>query len=148
MKHLEFAIDIAATKKKVWDTMLPPETYKKWVAASWPGSYYVGNWTQGESIKFLSSSGEGTQAILDEVKPYDLIRATHTAVITKDGTEDRDSEIAKGWVGTKESYIFTERDGKTEVKVQISTSPDWEKMFSDGWPDALAKLKEVVESNS
>jgi hypothetical protein len=30
--------------------------------------------------------------------------------------------------------------------VEINIYPDWEKMFSDGWPKALAKLKEIYES--
>ena len=42
MKHLEFKTQIEADKKKVWDTMLRPETYKEWVNVSWPGSYYEG----------------------------------------------------------------------------------------------------------
>jgi hypothetical protein len=82
---------------------------------------------------------------LQEVKPYDLIKAIHDAVILKDGSEDRESDIAKGWVGITESYYFTEKNGETEVKVEINTSPAWESMFSDGWPAALAKLKEISE---
>jgi uncharacterized protein YndB with AHSA1/START domain len=145
MKKLEFKTVIAASRQKVWDTMLTPETYKKWVAASWPGSYYEGNWKKGENIRFLSPSGGGTVATIQELRPYEYILANHVAVINQDGTEDRDSDVAKGWVGTTESYTFAEKNGKTEVKVEINTSPDWEKMFTDGWPDALAKLKEITE---
>ena len=42
-------------------------------------------------------------------------------------------------------YTFTEKNGKTEVKVVMNTSPEWESMFNDGWPDALKKLKEICE---
>lgn len=145
MKNLEYKIEIAAGKEKVWDTMLQLPTYEEWVGESWPGSSYEGNWKQGETIKFVSPSGEGTQAILDEVKPHESIKATHNAVLLKDRTIDRDSEEAKSWVGTKEWYTFTEKSGKTEVRVQISTNPAWEKMFDEGWPKALNKLKEITE---
>ena len=146
MKKLEFKTEIAASPQKIWDTMLTPQTYKKWVEVSWPGSYYEGNWKQGENVRFLSPSGGGTVATIQELRPYEYLLANHVAVINRDGTEDRDSDVAKGWIGTTESYTFTEKNGKTEVKVEINTNPDWEKMFNDGWPDALAKLKEISEN--
>jgi alpha-N-arabinofuranosidase len=83
-------------------------------------------------------------ATIVELRPYEFILAKHIAVIGSDGTEDRDSDLAKGWIGTTESYTFTEKNGKTQLKVEINTSPDWEKMFSDGWPNALKKLKVPV----
>lgn len=145
MKKLEFKIDIAAGRQKVWEIMLDPETYKEWTGVSWPGSYFEGEWEQGQSLKFLGPSGEGTKARLVEHRPYEYSFAEHTAVINKDGSEDRDSDIAKGWVGTTEAYTFTEDNGKTELKVEIDTNPDWEEMFNEGWPGALAKLKEICE---
>lgn len=145
MKKLVFKIDVNADKQKVWNSMLNADTYPQWVGVSWPGSTFTGKWKEGETMKFLSSSGEGTQALLNEVIPHEVVKATHNAVILKDGSEDRTSEVAKGWVGTTEAYYFTEKNGKTEVKVEINTSPAWESMFSDGWPAALAKLKEIAE---
>lgn len=145
MKKLEFKTEIAASKQKVWDTMLTPNTYIEWVNVSWPASYYEGNWKQGENVRFLAPSGGGTIATIEELRPYEYIFANHIAVVNHDGTEDRDSDAAKGWIGTTESYSFTEKSGKTEVKVEINTSPDWEKMFTDGWPGALEKLKEISE---
>jgi hypothetical protein len=59
--------------------------------------------------------------------------------------EDRDSEVAKGWIGTTESYNFTEQNGVTTLTIELTINPEWEKMFSDSWPKALAKLKEVCE---
>jgi uncharacterized protein YndB with AHSA1/START domain len=145
MKQLEFKTEVNAPAKKVWETMLNADTYKEWVAASWPGSYYVGKWAQGETVKFLSSEGGGTAAKIVEYQPYQTILVEHIAVILSDGREDRDSDIAKGWVGSTEQYTFTENKGKTTVRVSIETSPEWESMFNDGWPSALEKLKEVSE---
>lgn len=146
MKKLEFKIDIIAPQEKVWKTMLEPATYKQWVAVSWPGSYYEGNWKQGETIKFTGAQGGGTQAMLKEVKPYEFIDAEHVAVINSDGSLDKESDIAKGWIGTKEAYRFKPIKNGTELIVEISTTEKWEKMFSDGWPAALKKLKELSES--
>jgi uncharacterized protein YndB with AHSA1/START domain len=147
MKRLEFTTDIAADKKKVWNTMLNPETYKQWVDVAWPGSYFEGLWAKGEQIRFISPGQGGTLAELKEQKPYETILAEQVAVINPDGSEDRESKIAKGWIGTTERYTFNEQNGKTNLVVEINTPPSWAEMFEDGWPKALAKLKEMCERN-
>src|SRR6266700_3509754 len=112
MKKLLFSIDIAASRQKVWNTMLNAATYPEWTKVSWPGSYFEGTWKQGENMKFISPGQGGTLATIAEQKPYEFILAKHIAVINKDGSEDRDSKIAKGWIGTTESYTFTKHKGK------------------------------------
>jgi len=145
MEKLQSKIDIAAIPKKVWDRMIQPDTYREWVNAAWPGSYYEGNWRKGENVKFISPGQGGTLATIVEYRPYEYILAKHIAVINADGTEDRDSETAKNWIGTTESYTFSERNGKTELITEMNTNPEWRKMFADSMPKALAKLKEISE---
>jgi hypothetical protein len=43
------------------------------------------------------------------------------------------------------SYTFTEQKGRTELNVIVNINSEWEKMFDEGWPKALAKLKETGE---
>lgn len=145
MKNLEYKIHINAPKQKVWKTMIQRGTYEQWVAASWPGSSYEGKWNEGEKIKFVSKNGSGTLALIEVFKPYDYISAKHIAALLEGGREDYDSDIAKGWIGTMESYTFNERNGETDLTVEIKTNPAWQKMFDDGWPNALKKLKEICE---
>lgn len=145
MKKLEYSISINATTKKVWDIMLQPSTYVQWVEAAWPGSFYEGKWEQGEKIKFISENGSGTLAVIKELKLYEYLLAEHSAILGKGGIEDVTSDMAKGWVGTTESYYFSGDDTTTNLNVEIVTNPAWEKMFNDGWPNALKKLKEICE---
>ena len=145
MKHLEYKIEIEAPREKVWKIMLARDTYEQWVAKSWPNSTYEGKWEKGGKIKFASQGQGGTLAELVEVKPYDEIFARHIAVLNPDGSEDRTSDIAKGWIGITERYVFTGKDGKTTLTVMIETRPEWEKMFEDGWPTALQELKRLCE---
>jgi uncharacterized protein YndB with AHSA1/START domain len=145
MKNLEYKIEISAPAKTVWEAMLQKETYKQWVSKSWPGSSYEGRWAIGEKIRFIGPDGSGTLAELVEVKPYESVFARHIAVLLPDGVEDRTSEMARGWVGITEGYRFTEHNGKTTVTVSINTSPEWIKMFDEGWPAALEELKKIAE---
>ena len=146
MKRLEFKTEIAADKKKVWNTMLNSETYKKWVEVAWPGSYFEGVWAKGEKVRFLSPGQGGTLAELKEQKPYETILAEQVAVINPDGSEDRDSKVAQGWIGTTERYTFQEKNGKTNLVVEINTPAAWAEMFEDGWPKALERLKQMCEN--
>jgi uncharacterized protein YndB with AHSA1/START domain len=145
MEHLEYKIEISAPAKMVWETMLQDKTYRQWVATSWPGSFYEGKWEQGSQIRFIGPDGSGTLAELVEVKPYQRIFARHVAVLGPGGSEDRTSEIAKGWVGIIEEYTFSEQQDITTVTVSIETHPEWRKMFDEGWPAALEELKKITE---
>lgn len=146
MERLEYKIEIAAPARVVWETMLNEDTYKQWVAKSWPDSSYDGKWEKGTEIKFTGPDGGGTLARLDEVKPYEKIHATHVAILHAGGVQDRTSEDAKGWTGTTEEYQFSERNGHTTVKVVIGVkNAEWKKMFDDGWPTALDELKRLSE---
>lgn len=145
MKALTFKTTINAPKQKVWDTMTGAATYAAWTGAAWPGSHFEGEWKSGNSIRFTGPDGSGTLATITTLQPYDLIAAEHIAILLKGGAEDRESEMACGWTGSKERYDFSERDGKTELKVTMTVGADWEDMFNKDWPKALAKLKEICE---
>jgi uncharacterized protein YndB with AHSA1/START domain len=144
MENLEYKIVISAPAKTVWETMLQKDTYEQWVAKSWPNSTFQGKWEKGTQIRFVDAAGSGTLAELVEVKPYEKIHARHIAILNS-GVEDRTSETAKGWIGITEEYRFAERNGKTTVTVLIASSPEWRKMFDDGWPTALEELKKISE---
>src|SRR3712207_8485703 len=58
----------------------------------------------------------------------------------------RSSDVAKGWIGTTESYTFTERNGKTTLTVEINTNPEWASMFNDGWPDRSEEHTSELQS--
>ncbi len=148
MKDLQYSITIDAPRKKVWDTMLGPDTYLEWTKVAWPSSSYEGDWSQGSQMRFVGEDGGGgTLAEIRESRPHERIFAEHVAVINEDGSEDTESDMARGWIGTTEAYTFAEKDGKTQLVVDMSVPPDWVSMFDEGWPKALAALKELVEQS-
>jgi len=142
--QLDFSITIDAPLKKVWDTMLSEKTYKQWVGAAWPGSYFEGEWREGETLCFFNPEKSGTKAKLIEHRPYQFSRAEHIACFDK-GKEDTTSSIARSWIGCTESYAFSEHNGHTTHKVTMHVTADWVDMFNTDWPKALTKLKEICE---
>jgi uncharacterized protein YndB with AHSA1/START domain len=147
MKTLHYEISINAEPRKVWETMLEKETYIQWTDAGWPGSSYHGEWKQGASIRFTGEDGGGgTLAEITEYQPYSRVAARHVAILTEDGGEDRESDMAKGWIGTREEYTFTAENGSTKIEVDLTTNPEWASMFDEGWPKALEALKALAEN--
>ena len=70
MKKLEFKINIAATKKQVWEKMLNATTYKEWTNAGWPDSFYEGKWAEGEEVHFIGNDGSGTLGLIEKYQPF------------------------------------------------------------------------------
>ena len=148
MKSLKYVEKINAPKRAVWETMLDEEKYKEWAKAFSSESQYQGEWKEGTHIIFIDPNMGGTKAILEKVAPYNYIHAKHVATVDKDGVEDTESEVAKNWIGTTETYSLDEVDGVTELSVTTVTHESFEKMFSEGWPKAIALLKDLCERNN
>jgi len=139
---------IDAPKEKVWRTMLDDDTYRVWTEAFMPGSHYIGEWSKGSKILFLApgEKGElsGMVSRIKENRPYEYISIEHIGVV-QDGKEDTSSEAVKQWAGALENYTFKEKDGRTELRVDLDSAEEYQEMFQDIWPKALQKLKELAE---
>lgn len=146
MYKLHFSILINAPKEKVWKTMLEGTTYRQWTAPFMQGSYFDGDWSAGSSMRFLAPDKDGTlsgmYSQVKENRPYDFISVQHLGEIIK-GKEILWPQEADA----RENYTFIDKNGATEVQVDLTGLPDGlEDMFQGMWPKALEKLKELAES--
>lgn len=147
MEKLNFSIVINAPKEKVWHIMLDDETYRAWTEAFASGSYYKGDWNKGSKILFLAPGEKGEMGMVSRIKenrPYEYISIEHLGFV-QDGKEDTSSEEVKKWAGALENYTFREKDGATELLVDMDSNDEYKEMFQDMWPKALQKLKELAE---
>ena len=149
MTKEHFSIHINAPKEKVWDTMLGKDTYQEWTSAFNEGGRFEGSWDEGSKILFIGPDPEtgkegGMVARIKENRPYEFISIEHLGIL-KDGVEDTTSDEVKKWTPAFENYTFTEKDGGTEVSVDMDTAEEYADMFKDMWPKALLKLKEISE---
>lgn len=76
----------------------------------------------------------------------DPIFIKYIAIISKEGEEDSQSDVAKAWMQTTEKYTFSQSEGIAIFTIEIKTHDDLAEMFSKSWQLALKKLKELVES--
>lgn len=152
MKKIHHSILIQAPREKVWDVMLGDATYREWTTAFNPGSYFKGDWSEGSKILFLGPDPENPNATgesgmvsrIKENRLHEFMSIEHLGLY-KNGVEDYESDEVKKWAPSFENYTFTEKDGGTEVSVDMDAADEYEDMFNGMWPEALKKLKEVAE---
>ena len=148
MSKLNFSIVIDAPISKVWDTMLEDKTYRIWTEEFSPGSHYIGNWNEGSKILFLGPSNDGKIAgmvsRIKENKLHKYISIEHLGEVY-DGVEDTTSDRVKVWAGALENYTFINKDGKTELVVDLDINAEFKEMFEGIWPKALQILKSLCE---
>lgn len=149
MQKIHFSIHINAPREKVWNTMLGEDSYREWSQAFSPGSYYKGGWEEGSKILFLGpnpdGSGEGGMVSrIKENRLHEFISIEHLGTVSN-GIEDTTSEDAHKWAQSNENYTFIDKDGGTEVSVDMDTLDEYKTMFEEMWPKALQALKELAE---
>ncbi len=149
MEKLQFKIDINAPKEKVWNTMLEDKTYRIWTEAFMEGSYYSGDWNKGSKMLFLGPGADGkTGGMVSRIKDnrlHEYISIEHLGEVI-DGVEDTTSDRVKEWAGALENYTFKDKNGKTELVVDMAINKEFKEMFEDMWPKALQKLKSICEN--
>ena len=129
MQKLNFSMLINAPKDKVWHAMLDDQPYREWTKAFNEGSYYKGSLEKGSKILFLGpdpNTGEegGMVSRIAENELY---------------------EVARKWSPAFENYTFNDKDGATEVLVDMDAEDEYVQMFNEMWPKGLRKLKELAE---
>jgi uncharacterized protein YndB with AHSA1/START domain len=149
MQKLHYSIVINAPAAKVWTTMLDDKTYRLWTEAFSPGSHYKGDWNKGSKILFLGPDEQGESGMVSRIKEnrkHEFISIEHLGMI-QNGKEDTSSEESKAWAGALENYTLTEKNGITELLIDLTgnLAEEFVKMFDDMWPQALKKLKEIAE---
>jgi len=141
---------MSAPREKVWEKMLSDSSYREWTKSfNLAGSYYKGDWSQGSKILFLvpNPDGSGEGGMISRIKEnrlYEYISIEHLGII-KNGVEDTTSDEVKKWTPAFENYTFREKDGGTEIVVDIDSNEEYAKMFEGMWPKALQSLKELCE---
>ncbi len=124
--------------------MLEDASYREWSSVFMPGSYYQGDWSEGSKMLFLGpdegKKDGGMVAVVKENRPGEFVSLNHQAEV-RDGVE-----VPWDGAGGFENYTLEDKDGGTEVSIDLLGLPDeYAGMFNEAWPKALEKLKEIAE---
>jgi uncharacterized protein YndB with AHSA1/START domain len=151
-QKIHFAVTINAPRARVWDTMLQDATFREWTAPFNPegtgSSWYEGEWKQGSKMRFLGTGEngrvDGMVSRIKEVRLHEFVSIEHLGVV-QDGKEDLTSDTARQFAPAFENYTFIDKDGETEVRVDMDTAEEHRQMFEASWPKALQELKDLAE---
>ncbi len=147
-QKLHFQIEINALVEKVFKTMFNKEDYKKWTKAFNPTSDYEGSWEKGSKILFIGVDEKGNRGgMVSRIKeniPNKFLSIEHQGIL-EDNKEVLSGPKVEGWQGATENYTFSEKDGKTNLSVDIDSTKEFKEYFEETWPTALKILKEICE---
>lgn len=126
--------------------MLEDATYREWTKPFDESSHFIGDWSEGSKIQFLGSSGDGKNVggmigRIAKNTPNEYISIQHLGMI-ENGVE----KLFEGDTKTFENYTLTEKDGGTELFVELINLPDsFKDMMAESWPKALDVIKALSE---
>ena len=141
MEKIEFKTTINATAEKVWAVLFGVETYPKWTSVFAEGSTVETDWKKGSRALFSDGKGDGMVAVIQDNIPNRYMSIKHLGEI-KDGKEN----LNQDWSESLENYTLEEKDGKTELTIDMDIIEDWKAYFEKIWPKALDKVKELAEN--
>jgi len=145
MKRLTFSTHIRAPKNRVWHALWDDANYRQWTTVFHEGSHAVSDWQEGSKILFLGPEGSGMVSRIARLVPNEFMSFQHLGEM-KSGVEDYTSAEAQGWAGALENYTLREKDGGTELSVELDTENSFAEYFAGTFPKALARVKELAEA--
>lgn len=83
-------------------------------------------------------------ARIAENRLHEFLSIEHLGMI-ENGAEDTTSEKVKDWAGAHENYTFTEKDGGTELTIDMDIVESEKAYMESAWEKALQKLKQLAE---
>jgi uncharacterized protein YndB with AHSA1/START domain len=142
LNRLQFSVDIAATRERVWKVLWEDATYRDWTSVFSEGSYAVSDWKEGSKVQFFDASGRnGMSAIIEKQRPHEFMSFRHEAEI-KDGQVQPSAD----WAGAHENYTLTSHAGGTRLTVDLDTADEYRQMFDGTFPQALQRVKQLAET--
>ncbi|MFC5381351.1 SRPBCC family protein [Aquipuribacter nitratireducens] len=144
-RTIEQEIDVAATPEQAWDVLTGDLTYRKWTAEFAEGSYARTDWREGSTVRFLGPDGTGLVGRVVTSRRPELLDVEYTGVVGG-GVDDVESEQARLWAGTHETYRLTDVSGATHVAISAPMEDAYYDDMVQAWVRALATVKELAEA--
>ncbi len=145
MNRINFSVSIDAPASKVWDVLWNDNSYRQWTTVFCEGSYMETDWQVGGNTRFLGPGEGGMYSTIDGLKENQMVSFRHIGEV-KDGVNLPLDDKSKTWSGATESYYLEEKNGKTELRVELDITEDHEAFFKESFPKGLEKVKELSEA--
>lgn len=145
LKKISFSTTIKASKEKVWAVLWNDESYRSWTSAFTQGSYAVSDWNEGSKILFLDGKGSGMYSTIAKKIPNEFMSFKHIGEV-KDNIELPVDEQTQSWSGSMEDYILKEKDGSTELTIEMDVVESFMDYLKKTFPVAIDNIKNLAET--
>jgi uncharacterized protein YndB with AHSA1/START domain len=148
MITVKFSASVQAPKQRVWYVLWEKSFYEQWTSIFSEGSTVkTDNWKEGTEVQFVDPNGNGMLSIVAANRQGEYMSFEHIGMI-KDGVRDTSSDEVKGWNGAKENYTLRQDGDITTLTVEMDTTEEYKDFFSNTWPKAMDKIKELAEAKT
>lgn len=140
---MQYTVLISATKQQVWSTIWGDETFRTWASIIDPGTYMVGELKEGGEVQFISAeNGYGVTSTVVRLIPYEYVLLQHKVDTQNAGADTREEQ----WAGTSESYALSQIGSETLLTLLVDVPLELKDYFSEAYPRALTRIKELAEN--
>ena len=143
-RPIEKEIDVDAPRERVWDVLTGDASYRQWTAEFAEGSYAETDWQEGSHVRFLGPDGTGLVGRVVASRRPELLDVEYTGLVGGGG-DDTESEQARLWSGTRETYRLAEAGGGTHLEISAPMDDAYYDDMVGAWDRALARVKELAE---
>lgn len=146
--HLERSFQ--AGPELLWELVVDPDHYRFWTEAFSKGSGFVGDWTKGSNIRFVTEDENGIEnGMLSEIAESqwpEVISIRHVGLVMN-GVNDYNSPLAREWSPAFENYRFIPKsDGTSIFQVEQDLPEEQAEEFKSSWKKAFDRMAIRLES--
>lgn len=146
-KTIEKSIEIAASREAIWSALIDKDSFSDWGSSFMPGSYYEGEWAEGNTIRFLGPCEDrGTNGMITKVAEYtygEYVRAEHIGIVTN-GEDVYEGDVYDMWIPATEEYRLTGGPDRFTLHISNEVPEGFFDEFSEAWDKSLVRIKEIA----
>jgi hypothetical protein len=109
------------------------------------GSYAETDWQEGSTVRFLDPSGSGLLGHIAASRHPELVDIEYDGLVA-DGKDDTESDHAREYRGSKETYRLTRTPSGTHLDISADMAEQYYDDMVAAWDRALAKAKALAEA--
>ena len=143
-KTVEKAIEIAASREKVWEILTDDHFTPRWYGEFSLGARPETTWEEGSKVLFTDLSGGGLVGEVLVNQPNLMLSVEYQGIVFG-GEEDYTSENAMSVKGGEETYLLTDEGGHTQLNIKSDIMPEYFDSMSSAWERALQRIKLLAE---